>query len=315
MDRLITDQEALGFLISQTAHIEPAAYRTKYASIRYPGIVPVDTDAHEWATGVVFYSMDMTGKADWFSAESQDMPFSDVSRSEFTRGFEMAAIGYRYNLQEVSVAARIPGTRLNPDRAIAARRAYEEFIDKIVFQGDATKGWEGLLNSTAVTSVNAPNGAGGHEEWNTKTAEEIFKDVNTILTGMWTATKQIELADTLLIPPEAWTHLVSTPRSSTSDITIMEWLMRANAYTAETRQPLNIRSLRGLEDAGAGNVGRVIAYRNSRDVLKLHLPMPHRFMPVWQQSYMTYHVPGIFRTGGLEIRLPGAVRYMDRVTT
>lgn len=310
----ITDQRALGFMMSQTQHIEPTAYRTRYATIRYQSLLPISTEAHEWATGVTFYSADMTGGAEWFSAESKDMPFADVSRAEYTRGFEMAAIGYKYNLQEISVAARTR-TNLSADRAIAARRAYEEFVDNIALNGDANKSWEGLFNSSAVTKVNAPNGAGGNEEWSSKTPLEIFKDVNTVLTGMWTASKQLELADTLLIPPEAWTHIVSTPRSDTSDRTIYDWVMGANAYTAETGQPLTIRQVRGLEDAGTGNVGRMIAYRNAMDVLKFHIPMPHRFMPVWQESYMVYHVPGIFRLGGLEIRLPGAVRYMDRITT
>lgn len=308
------DQRALGFMVAQTQHIEPVAYRTKYPTIRYQDLVPISMEANEWATGVKFYSMDMTGKAEWFSAEATDMPFSDVSREEYTRGFEMAAIGYKYNLQEINVAA-MTGTNLTADKAIAARRAYEEMMDDIVLNGDSTKGWEGLLNSSAVTKSNLPNGAGGHEEWNQKTPEEIFADVNSALTGIWTDTKQIEMADTILIPPEAWTHIVSTPRSSTSDKTIFDWLMEANAYKAETGQNLTIRQVRGLEDAGTGNVGRMIAYRNSPEVLKVHIPMPHKFMPVWHHSYMVYHVPGIFRTGGLEIRLPKAVRYLDRITT
>jgi hypothetical protein len=48
-------------------------------------------------------------------------------------------------------------------------------------------------------------------------------------------------------------------------------------------------------------------------VLKIHIPMPHRFLPVWQTGPMKYDVPGIFRLGGLEIRRPKAVRYVDGV--
>jgi hypothetical protein len=48
-------------------------------------------------------------------------------------------------------------------------------------------------------------------------------------------------------------------------------------------------------------------------VLKMHIPMPHRFLPVWQTGPMFYEVPGIFRLGGLEIRRPKAVRYVDGI--
>lgn len=41
--------------------------------------------------------------------------------------------------------------------------------------------------------------------------------------------------------------------------------------------------------------------------------MPHRFLPVWQTGPMWFDVPGIFRFGGLEIRRPGAARYVDGI--
>jgi len=45
----------------------------------------------------------------------------------------------------------------------------------------------------------------------------------------------------------------------------------------------------------------------------MHIPMRHRFLPVWQTGPITFDVPGIFRTGGVEIRRPGAFRYVDGI--
>ena len=73
-----------------------------------------------------------------------------------------------------------------------------------------------------------------------------------------------------------------------------------------------IQVLRGLETAAAGNKGRAIAYRRDPEVLRFHLPMPLRFMEP-QQHLITYIVPGIMRIGGLEIRLPKAIRYLDLI--
>jgi hypothetical protein len=57
----------------------------------------------------------------------------------------------------------------------------------------------------------------------------------------------------------------------------------------------------------------MIAYRKDPEIIKIHVPMPHRFLPVWQRGPLVYDVPGIFRTGGLEIRRPGAMRYVDGI--
>jgi hypothetical protein len=103
------------------------------------------------------------------------------------------------------------------------------------------------------------------------------------------------------------------PRSTGSDMTVLDWLQKYNVYTAQTNQPLTVRAVRGLETAGAGGVGRMVVYRRDPQVLKFHIPMPHRFLPVWQTGPMVFDVPGIFRTGGVEIRRPGAVRYVDGI--
>jgi hypothetical protein len=58
----------------------------------------------------------------------------------------------------------------------------------------------------------------------------------------------------------------------------------------------------------------MVAYKKDPKVLKLHLPMPHRFLPIWQNGPFNFVIPGIFRTGGIEIRRPGAVRYLDQIS-
>jgi hypothetical protein len=55
----------------------------------------------------------------------------------------------------------------------------------------------------------------------------------------------------------------------------------------------------------------MICYQKDPEVLKMHRPMSHRFMPVWQTGPLVFEVPGIFRLAGLEIRRPGAIRYAD----
>lgn len=307
-------QQAMGFLVEQTSHIETEVYRIQYPDIQYPMLVPVDESAAEWAKSVTFFSMDKVGQANWFHHNATDMPLADIQRTKFEQPLEMAAIGYRYTLEELGQAMMIPNMNLTPERAEAARRAYEEFVDDVAIRGSVAKNWTGLINNPLVTRVDAiADGTGTSALWSTKTADQIIRDVNDALSGVYTTTLTVEMANTVLLPIPAQV-LLATTRIANTTMTAMQYLSQYNVYTAQTGQPLTIRAVRGLESAGTGSVGRMIVYRRDPQVLKLHLPMRHRFLQVWQTGPLVFDVPGIFRLGGTEIRRPGAVRYVDGIT-
>jgi hypothetical protein len=67
MRHLVNDQQAIGFLVSQTSYIEAQVIEIKYPDIQYAQLIPVDTSANEWAKSVTYYSVDKTGKAGWFA--------------------------------------------------------------------------------------------------------------------------------------------------------------------------------------------------------------------------------------------------------
>lgn len=306
-------QQALSFLVNQVSTIEAEVVRIQYPEIQYPVLVPVDTSANEWAKSVTFFSIDRKGQADWFNAGAKDLPLADIERAKNEHGIELAGIGYRYNLEELGQAMMVPGTNLTTEKAEAARRAYEEFMDDLALRGDGLKGMTGLINDPNVTVVHvAYDGTGSSPTWDDKDSDKIIRDVNDALTGVYTESLQVEMADTLLLPLSKITQL-ATKRIPDTSITALDFLIRNNVYTMQTGQPLMIRGVRGLETAGAGGTGRMVAYRRDPRVVKLHLPMPHRFLPVWQTGPLTFDIPGIFRTGGVEVRRPKAMRYVDGI--
>lgn len=298
-------QANLGFVQSQTAHIETGVYNTRYPAIQYPGLIPVDTSANPWATSVTYYSQDQAGKADWINGKARDIPLASTSRAKNTTAVYMAGVGYSYSLEEVSQAAML-GISLSSEDAAAARRAYEEFVDQVALYGNADKGFSGLLNYPTVPVVAAA------KPWTGATADEVLADLNGMITGVFTATNTVALADTILLPWERYNYIATTPRSPNSDTTILQYFLQNNVYTAQTGQSITVRGVLGLSKIGTGNGTRAIAYRRSPDVLKLHIPMPHRFLPV-QTIVLEYVVPGIFRLGGLDIRLPREIAYLDGI--
>ena len=269
-------QQALGFLVSQTSYIETKVYKIQYPAIRYPGLIPIDTSANMWAPSVTYYSMDEAGKAEWFDPAADDVAKADVVRSINQTGIGMAGIGYGYNLEELGVA-QLLGQNLTADKAGAARRAAERKIDTTVFFGDTAKSWTGLVNNASVTAANAANGVSSSPLWTSKTPQEILYDVNNLLSGIYTGTNEIEMADTVLLPPGLMVYIGTTMIGSLNPITIYEWLLKNNTYTLETGNPLLIRGVRGLDTAGAGSTNRMVAYRRDPDVVKMHMPMPCYF--------------------------------------
>jgi len=306
---MFDDQANLAFIRNQATHIESGVYAQRYPDIQYPTLIPVDTSAPEWAASVTYMSSDARGYAAWIGGKAMDIPNVSQVLRESQTGIHMAGVGYEYGMQEVGMARQM-GISLLPDRAQTARRVSEEFIEQVAFLGDTLKGFKGLINNADITPANVAQNAGATSRlWSAKTPLEVMIDLNEILTDIWSDSFQIENADTLLLSPERWAYLVNTPMSVDSTETIYTRFMKTNILVA-TGRTLMMRAVRGLETAGASGTQRMIAYTRDPSVLKLHLPMPHRFLPVYNKG-LFYEVPGIFRFGGVDIRRPGAVRYRD----
>ena len=307
MFTLDAQQAALSFVIAQNTHIEAGVYAKKYPDIQYPGLIPVDTSAHPFAKTVTYFSSDKYGDAKWINGNADDVPIAGTTREKFETQVHTAGIGYAWGWEEVGAAQRL-SINLPADDANAARRAYEEMVDGVALLGDTEKNFGGgLFNSSAVTPANVTYGT-----WGSATADNILADINQALTAVFTGTNTTAVADTLVLP---WSKLLllSTKRLTDTNETVLSFIARNNVYTYLTGRPLLIRGSRLLDTAGVSNTARMIAYLRDPDVLKLHIPMPLRFLGVYQDGPLRWVVPGVFRLGGLDIRQPKAVVYRDGI--
>lgn len=311
----LNDQEMFNFLVAQTTYIEAEVVRIKYPELQYRDLVPVDTSAPPWAKSITYFSVDRTGRADWYDGMAGDVPIADINRNKHEQGVEMAAIGYRYTEEELGFAMMTPGLNLSAERAAAATRAAEEFVDRIVRIGDTAKGIYGMLNSPAVPKVTAAT-VSGQTTWAQKAAaslpDAIIADVNGALGAVWTGSLSAEMANTVLLPLGQMQTLSNT-RLPNTGMSALQFLLANNTWTNLTGQPLMMRAVLGLDTAGTGSTGRMIAYRRDPQVVKFHYPMPHQFRDVWRTNPLTYDVPGIMRVASVEWRRPNAAIYVDGI--
>ena len=314
--------QVFSFATQASRIVNTRVYETEYPEMDIASLITVDTNLPEWVSGVDTLIGDKVGKAEWQSGSAKDIPLAEVNLNKVGIDFDMYAIGYQWNVEELG-KAQFQGYPLTERKAAAARFGSQVFMWDNLLIGSAVKGWTGLVNSSYVTPITLPaDGTDTTSAWvlnngtGNKTAAQIVRDVNILLLGAPGPGRVIK--NTLLLPDAALDYMVATPYGVTSpNLSIMQYIMANNEYTRRTGQALTIKSLDALKTAatvGIAGGGRAVAYRNDPDMLKLWMPMPYRFLPLYQDGPLNFTVPGIARTGPLDIMRPNAISYGDAVT-
>ena len=312
IDAFLSDaQVGLAFLTPQLYRIETEVYMTRYPSFDITRFMSVDTSGSMWDVGTLVYSMDNVGQAEFMAGGAFDMPYASTKMAQATLPYQLAAIGYEWNTQEMQRAAML-GRSLSSDKAQAAKQAADRFIYGLAMtgktpRGEAEKGGTGFTNNGSAPSAQvAADGTGSSRLWSAKTPDQILRDVNEALTAVETGTGETSIATDLILPTTKYNYIAST-RIDNTGVTVLQFLQQNNS----AGERLNIQKSRALETAGTGGTARMVAYENNPQVVKFHLPGPHTFLPAFQKSSLVYEVGGIMNVGGVEIRLPKAVVYRD----
>lgn len=299
-----SSQAAFAYFNQQLMEIETAVYKKQYPEKMWDKVIDVDRTGDPWADGYIYRSTDYTGEARiGANLRAQDIPLVNANRAEHSGKLVNITVGYDYSVQEVETARRL-GINLDADNAMACRDFYENAMETIVFDGHSASGFEGIAALTGVTAVTAA------KVWATAaTADEIAADVNNTLLGVNTASNTVEVANTILMPDDSY-GLISTKRLGDTETTVLEWLRKNNTYTAQTGQPLTILAVRQLRTKGAGATRRMIAFKKDPSVVRVKVPLPLKFWPA-QNDLFVFRRPALARTGGVNLRRPGAFRYFD----
>lgn len=294
-------QQTMAFLEPQLLRVEQGVYMVKYPLADYAEFMPVDTEGTVWTAGSLFYSGDIAGKPEWFDVAADDMPYADVSRTQFLQENHMAAIGYKWNRGDLERAQQL-GQNILADKADAATKTAERFIHKAAMKGDGLKFTTGFVNNALATTSTAANSL------TSGTPDQAVAVVNDALTSVEVNTGETYRADTLALPTTSYNSLASR-RMTDTGMSVLEYI-RQNSVVPN----LTIKRSRHLETAGAGSTKRLIAYANTREVHRFHLPGGgHQFFPSWQKGPFSWEVPGIMAIGGYENRIPKAISFVDGI--
>lgn len=199
-------QQTMSFLAPQLMRVEQGVYMVKYPLADYAEFMPVDTQGSIWTAGSLYYSGDIAGKPEWFDVAADDMPYADVSRTQFLQENHMAAIGYKWNRQDLERAQQL-GINLLADKANASTSSAERFIHKAAMKGDGLKFTTGFVNDPLATTVT------GAYSLTTGTPDQAVAVINDALTSVETNTGETYRADTLALPTTSYNYWQSVARS------------------------------------------------------------------------------------------------------
>ena len=295
--------EALAFLISQLAYTEAQAYAKLYTPMQFREFIPVSGEGG-WKDEIRYELLDFAGQGKRISGAGRDLPRVDVQFGAKSFPVVPGGIAYGY-LQEELMKSAYFRTPLPSARLEAAMLGAERHLNDVALNGE--QNLTGFFNNANVPQGNAPTGT-----WGSATPDNILKDINTGISTVWSNTAYNDHVTDIAMAPSAYAYIASTPRSSTSDTTILKYLLENNIAKLERGIDLRIRPCYGLNTAGSGGTRRAIYYVRKESRLKMHIPVELQFLAP-QYVGLEVEIPGTYRYSGVEWRYPKSALYQDDI--
>lgn len=254
----------------------------------------------------------------WISNEGNAIAGPSVDIGKTGQPLRLWGSEVKYTVPELVKSQKL-GMPIDAQKVEAMNMKRNMDLDQIVYFGDSSQGFTGLVNSNSLVGsyTNVANGASTTPQWTTKTPNEILKDVNEVLTSAWQASGWKVLPNRLMLPPAQLGYIAATPVNSAANKSILTYILENNICTQQG-QKLEILALKWLIGAGVGGtpgtlgtVDRMVAY--NKDKKYVQYPMtelqrtPLEYRSLFQIT--TYWA----RFGQVEFRYGMTLAYRDGI--
>ena len=288
------------FLARELEQVLARTFEVQYADIKYSSVLPISTEIGQGADSFTYRIFDAEGSMKLIQDKASDLPRADVLRKEVTHQVRSLGASFAYSIQETRAAALVPGMNLEQRRANAVRRAYEEKVQDVAYFGEGSVGMDGFFNNANVDKT-VP------DKWfDTATTDEMLELLNEGPTSIVQGSNMKESPNTMLVPYDVFRIISTTPRSSTSDTTVLEFFLRTNPF---------IRSVEPINELEATkselSKDRIICYDRSPEKLQLHIPRTLEFLPPVRNN-LEFSVAAHARVGGVALYYPKSVLYVEK---
>jgi hypothetical protein len=301
------DAIATAFFQRQLEYIKSKTYDTKYKNLKAKQFLPVDSSAPSGTPTITWRSYSAAGHAKIISDYAHDFPRVDIYGVENTIKVHSIGDSYGYSIKEIR-RAQIAGTNLNSRGADIAKRAIEEKIDDIAWNGDTKSNIQGFLDYPGISEYTVPVGASTTTTWASKTPDEIILDMTGMINGVNVPTKGKENVNQILLPRTQYNQINNT-RMTDTNMTILMYFKNNNPGIAVDVLDL----LDGAGDpTGVDSDDRMMAYVKDPTNLTLELPQPFEQIEADKRG-MEYVIPCHAEIGGVIVYYPSSVIFGDGI--
>ncbi len=301
-DELRMDANETALFAKQLEEYDVQIYDVEYPEFKGTKLVPVKA-THEGADYYAYRSRDQVGVATLITNYSTDLPTVNMFGKEEKLPIKSFGAAYIYSVQDLR-AAQMAGWQMETDFGEVAKKVIAAKIDDTIWFGNSQVGITGLANNPEVLLVTPVNGSWGTQADPTKTLDDLLQ----LEQDAYNASSGVEMPDTILIPQVRYAYLASHPLSKTNpDVTILDYFLKKSQFvkSVEADWRLNLANV-------AGTGPRAICYKRDRSKLEAIVPFEFKQMAPQLQN-LAFKIPCEGRCGGVAIKYPGSVKYMDGI--
>ena len=294
------------FFNRELAYVKAKSYDAKYAELKGLSLIPISTEAGAGVNEIIFHQYRGVGFAKVIADYAKDVPRVDIYGEE--KAVKVKGIGdsYGYSIKEIRASQRT-GKNLDQRRAITARRAHDEMMNRMALKSNTADGTFGLLDFPGITEVTLQaDGTSSSKTWASKTPDQIVRDINDLVNAVMEPTSAREVPDTLLLPIAQYNDLASRRIGEAGEKTLMRYILDNSPYIKK------IDWLSELKNFGAGGTNRALVGRFDEEHLTLEIPQPFEQFEA-QQEGMEFTIPCHSECAGTIIYYPLAFAYADGI--
>lgn len=294
------------FFNRELAYVKAKSYDAKYAELKGLSLIPISTEAGAGVNEIIFHQYRGVGFAKVIADYAKDFPRVDIYGEE--KAVKVKGIGdsYGYSIKEIRASQRT-GKNLDQRRAITARRAHDEMMNRMALKSNTADGTFGLLDFPGITEVTLQaDGTNSSKTWASKTPDQIVRDINDLVSAVMEPTSAREVPDTLLLPIAQYNDIATRRIGEAGEKTLMRYILDNSPYIKK------IDWLSELKNFGAGNTNRALVGRFDEEHLTLEIPQPFEQFEA-QQEGMEFTIPCHSECAGTIIYYPLAFAYADGI--
>ena len=279
------------FAARELDYVKARVYEKKRPPMLGLGLVPIASDAPEWAETIVYKTYDTVGMAKVVANYADDLPRADVLGMEHTVRVKTVADSYGFNFMELKASAGL-GTNLPTKKGDAARRAIEVKLNKVAMVGDAEYGLYGMTTHPNIGVTTLPSG----KAWAQATGAEIIADLDALWNAVRLQSKGVHTPNRLVVASSLHALLTSKIYTEAHGITVWEFFGKKHPSLQLVEAP-------EFDGAGAGGKHLLFIGEFDAENMSHELPMPFNQMEA-QARNLEVVVPCYARTAGVVVHYP-----------